>query len=184
MDSAKLRLLLGRIGSYPAIEAAAASGELHELLPVRLFEHIGLVYRRLEQLADAHHLAIIAELRLAVLLHEESLDSLPSLLAAAGFLDFAPTVLGVIGGFGKLWKATADHEIADYVAVQTTHLPALLLFELAHEGRPTPEMERAAELAGLSLTFKGWVARLPMGTPSNDTFDRPRTSLDKVDTFS
>jgi hypothetical protein len=48
MDSAKLRLLLERCGSHPAIQAAAAAGELHELLPVKLFEHIGMVYHRLE----------------------------------------------------------------------------------------------------------------------------------------
>ena len=76
MDSAELRLLLERCGSYPAIEAAAASGELHQLLPVELFEHIGIVYRRLEGVADPHCPGI-AELRLTVLLHEMSPNSLP-----------------------------------------------------------------------------------------------------------
>jgi hypothetical protein len=173
MDSVSLRLLLERCGSYPVIEAAAASGELHELLPVHLFEHIGTVYHRLESVADAH-CAGIAKLRLAVLLHEESSNALPSLLVAAGFWDFAPAVIGVIGGFGELWKLTADHEIAEYVVNQRARLAALLLFELAHEGRAIPEMQRAAELGGLDLDFKRWVERLQ--TPFNNTFEWPARS--------
>jgi hypothetical protein len=160
MDSAELRLLLERRGSYPAIEAAAASGQLHQLLPVKLFEHIGIVYRRLEGVADAHCPGI-AELRLTVLLHEMSPNSLPSLLAEAGFSDFVPTVVGVIGGFGELWKVGTDHEIAEYVVAHRAHLGALLLFELAHEGRAISAMERAAELGGLDLCFKRWTGRLP-----------------------
>jgi hypothetical protein len=171
MDPASFRLLLQQYGSYPAIEAAAASGGLHELLPVTLCEHIGTVYHRLEAVADAH-LADIAKLRLAVLLHEESPTSLPSLLAAAGFADFAPTVIGVIRSFGELWKTTGDREIAGDVLTHREHLAPLLLFELAHEERAIPEMQRAAEIGGLDPGFKRWVDRLPTATPSNSTFER------------
>ena len=159
MNSESLRRLLERPGSYPAIEAAAASGALHDLLPVKLFEHIGTVYDRLERVADPTF-AHLAKVRLAVLLHEESPPSLPRLLATAGFGDFAPVVMGVIGGFGTLWKATTDQEIEGYVAAERTHLGSLLLFELAHEGRATSQMERAAELSGLARDFARWRARL------------------------
>ena len=160
MQSATLRRLLDRRGSYPAIRAAGASGKLHALLPVTLFHHIGTVYHRLEQCADGHHGADLAALRLTVLLHEEPLPWLPRVVAAAGFSDFAPTVLDVTAGFGDVWKATTDEAIARYAEVHRPHLAPLLLFELAHEGRPTSEMERAAELGGLSLDFARWVAGL------------------------
>jgi hypothetical protein len=174
MDVAGLRRLLERCGSYPVIEAAAASGELHALFPARLFEHIGVTYHRLERVADPDF-TDLAKLRLAVLLHEESPRSLPGILAAAGFIDFAATVIGVIEGFGQLWKVVGDREIAEYVVVQRGHLAALLLFELAHEGRAIPQMERAAELGGLDLSFRRWAARLPTGTPShNDRAARRR----------
>jgi len=84
MDSAGLRHLLERCGSHLVFKAAAAPGELDELFPVGIFDHIGTVYQRLEKLADADF-AEIAELQLAVLLHEEPPNSLPSLLRAAGF---------------------------------------------------------------------------------------------------
>jgi hypothetical protein len=159
MDAADLRLLLERTGAYPAIEAASASGALRDVLPVTLFEHIETIYDRLERAADAHFPAIVP-LRLAVLLHEESPDSLPSLLSAAGLSELAPTVLGVIGGFGEVWKTSGEEEIAAYVRAHRADLASLLLFELAHEGRPTRAMERAAELGGLAQSFTRWTARL------------------------
>ena len=164
MDAVELRLLLEQRGSYPAIEAAAASGKLRALLPVSLFEHIGIVYHRLEALADARFSGLAAS-RLAVLLHEMSPGSLPGVLAAAGLSDFAPPVLGAIGGFGELWKVATDDQIAEYVVAHQAHLASLLLFELAHEGRAIPAMERAAELGGLDVDFKRWAGRLSTVTP-------------------
>jgi len=158
MDEPSLRSLLGRHGSYPAV-LAAVSRELHHNLPARLFEHIGDVYRRLELAAD-QDFSGSAQLRLAVLLHEESPASIPYLLECGGFSDFLPTVHAVVGGFGEVWKATADRELADYVGTHKAHLESLLLFELAHEGGATPRMERAAELGDLGLTFRRWAARL------------------------
>jgi hypothetical protein len=156
----QLRPLLERCGSYSAIEAACKSDELAQDFSVPLFEHIGIVYHRLERVADTS-LPTIAPLRLAVLLHEQSPASLPSFLAAAGFSDFASIVLAVIRGFGQLWKTNTDDEIAEYALAHRDHLDSLLLFELAHEGRATRQMERAAELGGLDLNFKRWAARLP-----------------------
>jgi hypothetical protein len=127
---------------------------------VPLFEHIAAVYHRLERLAGVDDSTSLGELRLAVLFHEEPPDRLPSLLVEAGFADLAPAILDVIGGFGQLWKANTDHEMVAYVAAHKAHLPALLLFELAHEGRATPQMERAAEIADLALDFDRWAARL------------------------
>jgi hypothetical protein len=169
MDLAELRRRLERWGEYPAIEAASPSGELARLLPLKLFDHIGIVYHRLERVADASS-PTVAPLKLTVLLHEQSPDSLPRLLAGAGFSDFAPIVLAVIGGFGELWKTRTDREIAEYVRTHNDHLASLLLFELAHEGRATGQMECAAEVGGLHRSFKRWAARLgvspPRSTPS------------------
>jgi hypothetical protein len=159
MNSESLRRLLERSGSYPAIEAAAASGALHDLLPVKPFEHIGTVYHRLERVADPGFVDL-PKVRLAVLLHEESPPWLPRVLATAGFGDFEPVVMGVIGSFGKIWKVPTDQEIRDYVAAERTHLGSLLLFELAHEGRAISQMERAAELGGLARDFARWRERL------------------------
>jgi hypothetical protein len=156
----QLRPLLERDGAYSAIDAASKAGELGQDFPVKLFEHIGIVYDRLERVADASF-PTITPLRLAVLLHEQSPVSLPNLLAGAGFSDFAPIVLSVIGGFGALWKTKTEDEIAEYVLAHRDHLDSLLLFELAHEGRATRQMARAAELGGLDLSFKRWAARLP-----------------------
>jgi hypothetical protein len=169
MDLAELRRRLERWGEYPAIEAASPSGELARLLPLKLFDHIGIVFDRLERIADASS-PTVAPLKLTVLLHEQSPDSLPRLLAGAEFSDFAPIVLAVIGGFGELWKTRTDREIAEYVRTHNDHLASLLLFELAHEGRATGQMECAAEVGGLHRSFKRWAARLgvspPRSTPS------------------
>ena len=159
MDGTGLRRLLDRAGSYPVIRAAAASGQLNDMLPVKLFEHIGAVYQRLETAADPDSDGLAA-LRLAVLVHEEPPESLRRPLAGAGLSDLEETVGSVTGGFGAIWKVKPDREIADYVARHSAHLAALLLFELAHEGGATPEMERAAEFAGLGASFRRWGARL------------------------
>lgn len=118
-----------------------------------------MVYRRVE-VAAGEDVAEIASLRLAALLHEESPNRVPTLLETAGLSDFAPVVGAVIARFGCLWKIGAAHELADYVAAHRAYLAPLLLFELAHEGRATPEMERAAHLARLALDFQRWTARL------------------------
>jgi hypothetical protein len=154
-----LRRLLEQPGSYEGIEAASAARALCQELPVRLFAHIGDVYRRLE-VAAGECGADLAALRLAVLLHEEPADRVPSLVEGAGVADLAPVVTAVVEGFGQLWKAEGDAPLADYVAAHRSALVALLLFELAHEGRPTASMERAAALGGLAAPFRGWVTRL------------------------
>lgn len=159
MDAAKFRRLVERRGAYPAIEAAWASNELRNILPLKLFDHIGIVYNRLERIAGAHFHAIVP-LRLAVLLHEEAPSALPRLVAAAGFSEFAPLIRDVIAGFGELWKTTGEDEIAAYANAHGAHLDSLLLFELAHEGAATLAMERAAGRGGLAESFERWVSRL------------------------
>ena len=52
MNAGTLRRLLEREGSYPAIAAAAASGDLRGVLPVTWFDHIRTVYHRLETVVD------------------------------------------------------------------------------------------------------------------------------------
>ena len=159
MDRARFRDLLQEPGSYRSIAAASAGGTLSPILPVHLFPHIGDVYRRLEAAAGEDGADIMA-LRVAVLVHEEPADRLPHLLATAGVGDLAPTVTAVVGGFGQLWKARGDVALTAYVATHRTALRSLLLFELAHEGRPIPRMEQAAALGGLADAFQRWVARL------------------------
>ena len=166
-----LRRLLSRRGSYPIIAAAAASGQLPHF-PVTLFEHIGDVYRRVETAAD-HDVAVIEELRLAALVHEEPQESLTKLLDSAGVFDLAPTVVAVTGGFGRIWKVRTEGELRDYVEVNRPHLASILLFELAHEGQSIPEMERAAEVGGLQAALQCWAERLAGATPPNLRLQRP-----------
>jgi hypothetical protein len=152
-----LRRLLSQRGSYPIIAAAAASGRLH--FPVTLFDHVGDVYWRVETAGD-HDCAGIEQLRFAALVHEEPQESLAKLLGSAGVLDFAPTVVAVTGGFGRIWKVRTEGDLRDYVEVNRPHLASILLFELAHEGQSTPEVERAAEVGGLQAALKCWAERL------------------------
>jgi len=159
-----LRALLSRRGSYPDIAAAMASGRVL-LFDVRLFEHIGGVYGRVE-LAGGDDVAGIAALRLAALLHEEPPESLPPLLHSANLVDCAPTVVAVISAFGRLWKATTDADVEGFVATYRSHLASILLFELAHEGRAIPQMTRAAERGGLHAAFACWTGRLAGATPT------------------
>jgi hypothetical protein len=126
-----LRRLLSQRGSYPIIAAAAASGQ-RPLFPVTLFEYVGEVYRRVETAAGPDF-AGIEELRLAALVHEEPQESVPNVLASAGVFDFAPTVVSVTGGFGRIWKVRTEGDLRDYVEVSRPHLASILLFELAHK---------------------------------------------------
>ena len=153
-----LRQLLSQRGSYPIIAAAAASGRLPRL-PVTLFEHVGDVYRRVET-AAGDDFARIAHLRMAALVHEEPPESLPEILDAAGVSDLAPTVVAVIDGFGRIWKVRTAADLRPYVEAGGPQLASILLFEVAHEGRSTAAMERAAELGGLQAALTSWTARL------------------------
>ena len=160
-----LRRLLSRHGSYPLIVAAKASGQLPHF-PVTLFEHVGDVYRRVETAGD-HDLAGLEELRLAALVHEEPQESLTKLLDSAGVSDIAPTVVAVTGGCGRIWKVRTEGDLGDYLEVNRPHLASILLFELAHERRSTPEMERAAEVGGLQAALKCWTERRAGVAPPN-----------------
>jgi hypothetical protein len=164
-----LRRLLSRRGSYPLIVAAVASGHLPHF-PVTLFEHVGDVYRRVETAADDS--AGLEGLRLAALVHEEPQESLAKLLDSAGLFDFAPTVVAVTGGFGRIWTVRTEADLRDYVEVNRPHLASILLFEVAHEGQSTPEMERAAGIGGLQAALKRWAERLAGATPPNPRLRR------------
>ena len=84
---------------------------------MRLVDHIGAVYRRLETAADPDFDGLAA-VRLAVLVHEEPPASLPRLLAWAGLSDYEETVRGVIGGFGAVWKG---HPVVGLARLDITH---------------------------------------------------------------
>jgi hypothetical protein len=138
---------------------------------VTLFEHVGEVYRRVETAAD-DEFAGIAQLRLAALVHEESSESLPKLLESAAVSDFAPMVVAVNGGFGRIWKVQTEGDLRAYVDANRPHLASILLFEVAHEGQPTALMGRAAEVGGLQTALTRWAARLVAATPANPRLQR------------
>ena len=102
---------------------------------------------------------------MAALVHEEPQESLPKVLRSAGVFDFAPTVIAVTGGFGRIWKVRTEGDLRDYVEVNRPQLASILLFELAHEGQVILEMERAAEVGGVQAAFKCWAERLAGAAP-------------------
>ena len=155
----RLRRLLVREGSYAAIASAAESGELGDVLPTRIFPHIGDVYDRLE-LAAGPDFPDIDALRLMVLLHEERPARARVLLEDAGFAEAAPALAAVLNGFGEVWRAESDAKLREHTQAHAGCLAPLLLFELAHEGRPTAPMKRAAHFGGIELTFQRWARRL------------------------
>lgn len=151
---AELRWLLEQPGSYPPIRS---------LVCWPLPPHVGQVYERLERAGDPDDPGMAA-LRLAVLVHEEAPERVGRLLEAAGLADLAPVVSAVVANFGALWKLAGDDELRRYVEVNRPHLAGLLLFELAHEGRPTARMAEAAAGGGIAPTFARWAGRL-IGDP-------------------
>jgi len=153
-----LRTLLSQPGSYPVIAAALASDQIPHF-PVTLLEHVGDVYQRVETAAGRDFDQIEA-LRLAALVHEEPPESLPRLLRSAGVSDLVPTAVAVTGAFGHIWKVRTEDDLRSYVESHGPRLPLVLLFELAHEGRSTPEMERAAAVGRLQSAFDCWAERL------------------------
>ena len=74
--------------------------------------------------------------------------------------DLTSIAVAVTSEFGDVWKASTEAELCDFVERHAPVLPALLLFEVAHEGRPIPAMVRAAELAGLQRELGAWSQRL------------------------
>jgi hypothetical protein len=98
--------------------------------------------------------------------HEEPPGRLPALLDRLGLSDYSRIVGAVTGGFGRLWKLQSDRDVADYVRAHRAYLEPLLLFELAHEGAPTPLMRRIAELGGFESSLQRWAARLESLVPS------------------
>jgi len=82
------------------------------------------------------------------------------LVEDAGFAEAAPAVAAVLTGFGEVWRAESDEKLWEYSRTHGARLAPLLLFELAHEGRPTAPMRRAAHFGGLELPFQRWARRL------------------------
>jgi len=168
-----LRRLLARAGSYPIIATAAASGGLREL-PLTLPDHIGDVYRRLEMAAGPDSDRIDA-LRLTALVHEEPLERVRQLVGSPGLLELLPDVVAVVREFGRVWKVGSDHDLRTYVEENKGLLRAILLFELAHEGHATPQMERAARAGRIGTAFERWAARLAGTAPRDATRRRSGT---------
>jgi len=159
MTADELRAVVRRSDSLAAIRAAAATGALAVLLPTPFFDHVAAVYARLEcTLAATDDDAW--PLKLAVLVHEEPPRDAATLLARAGFGDVSGLVERVLAGFGAIWKARTDDDVAAYVRAEAAHLAELLRFEVAHEGGVTAAMIDAARLAGLEAALATWTRRL------------------------
>jgi hypothetical protein len=95
----------------------------------------------------------VEAVRLTALVHEEPLERLPQLLGSAGVSELLPEVVTVAREFGRVWEVRTDDDLRGYVEKSRPYLAAILLFELAHEGRSTPQMERAAQAGGLETAF-------------------------------
>jgi hypothetical protein len=65
-------------------------------------------------------------------------------------------VAAVVLGFGELWRLEGETGVGEYIDRHASHLRALLLFELAHEGAATGAMYAVAARAGLAEEFAGW----------------------------
>ena len=133
---------------------------LTPLLDAPLREHIDTVATRVRCAAAG---TPSRALRLAALVHEEAVGQLPTVLREAGLGAHTAPVLAIVGGFGEVWKARDAAGLADYVGRHREHLASLLLFELAHEGRPTAAMRAAARQGGVAEEFETWVRRLGAG---------------------
>jgi hypothetical protein len=144
MPGDDLRRLLERSPSLDVAPAVAAA------LGTRFFDHIADVYARVERVADDWRM------KLVVLVHEEPPDRAVRLVEEGRLPEAAPLVDAVLRGFGALWKMPA----AAWRAANARHADALLLFELAHEGRPTTAMRQAADAAGIAERFDDWSDRL------------------------
>jgi len=168
-----LRRLLAQPGSYPIIATAVASGAFREL-PITLLDHVGDVYRRVETAADPDFDRIEA-LRLAALVHEELLERVRQLVGSPGLSELLPDVVAVIREFGRVWKVSTDDDLRRYVDENKGFLRAILLFELAHEGHATPQMERAARAGRLGAAFARGAARLAETAQRDATRDRAGT---------
>src|SRR5439155_7305545 len=120
--------------------------------------------------------------RLMVLLHEERPARARVLLEDAGFAEAAPALAAVLNGFGEVWRAESDAKLREYTQAHAGCLAPLLLFELAHEGRPTAPMKRAAHFGGIEQTFQRWARRLrTLGeTSSGLAVERPLELLQVV----
>ena len=99
-------------------------------------------------------------LRLMVLVHEERPTRARVLVEDAGYPEAAAAVAAVLTGFGEVWRADSDEKLREYTREHGAQLAPLLLFELAHEGRSTAPMKRAAHFGGLELPFQRWARRL------------------------
>jgi hypothetical protein len=91
-------------------------------------------------------------------------------------------VCAVIGAFGRIWCVRTPHELHDYVAANSSHLPEILLFEVAHEGHATPAMREAAASAGLEAHLELWTNRLATGgqQTAQATARRPQRPVKQV----
>ncbi len=158
MTPEELRKVLQQPASLEAIRAAAASGDLANILPTRFFDHIADVYARLERIVSASPEAW--PLKLVVLVHEEPPARAAELVSCVGFPDVSDLVFHILSGFGAVWKVRNDAQLELYVRAHRADLASLLLFELAHEGIPTASMRSAARAAGLVVEFQRWITML------------------------
>jgi len=156
--SVELRRLLMMPNCYEAVTVLFASGTGSATLRDLITPHILEVFRRVDlMVADERELW---HLRVTALVHEVPLSLLQILLKTAGFSDVSTQVVKVVSGFGAVWRARGDQELAVYVQERAEYLRELLLFEIAHEGHLTDAMHKAAILGGLEDDLARWQVRL------------------------
>jgi hypothetical protein len=159
VSQALRRLLFRAGGCHEAVEAFLATEGAPAQLRELFTPHVRQVLRRVDAAVgeEAHELWPV---KLAALVHEVPPADLPGLLESVGFPDVAGQVVAVVAGFGAVWKANGEAALAEYVLGHAPYLRQLLLFELAHEGRPTAAMGQAAALAGVPADLDRWRLRM------------------------
>ncbi len=155
--SVGLRNLLGRAGCADAVTAWMSTAEVPAGLRALFIPHVRDVLRRVDAAGEE---AGLWPVKLAALVHESPQEALPALLEAAGFADVAGQVAAVVAGFGAVWKTQGEAGLAAFTREHAPCLRQLLLFELAHEGRATAAMHRAAALGGFAGEMARWQAGL------------------------
>ena len=120
--------------------------------------HLDAVSRRLAAAApdDLRDLVLLV----AAVHEEREPEPLREAAREAGAGRDTDAVVAIALGFGDVWQVTDEASLDDYVGRHAGHLRALLLFELAHEGRATEAMTVAADRAGIADELAGWEAAL------------------------
>jgi hypothetical protein len=156
--AAAIEALLKQPASAPAVRAAAASGELEELLDVPPAPGSADAIARLEAAAGddaASHWLVKLALLVAAVPPGDTYD----VLAEAGFVAEVKRVADILLGAAALASLEADEDVELFVEHHRANLPGVLLFAYAQSGSATDAMWSVADAAGLDGQLSAWVHR-------------------------